>query len=177
MNRMVNFKIQDKKVIYLNTEANCTKLQTADTLKNLNFSWNIPSVRVDDLAHLSVANFQHEGTGDGNHVLTFRIEDIQYNSRNYYSSTNISSPILISGSLTSTANYWSGDNFGLTLTPQIINNITITASDTLSDPFAGVDVNLKFLFCLVIDEFDIKTTEIGNPYGESRMNNLNNKLY
>ena len=66
--------------------------------------------------------------------------------------------------------------FGLTLTPQIINNITITATDTLSDPFAGVDVNLKFLFCLVIDEFDIKTTEIGNPYGESRMNNLNNKF-
>ena len=42
MNRMVNFKIQDKKVIYLNTEANCTKLQTTNTLKNLKFSWFVP---------------------------------------------------------------------------------------------------------------------------------------
>ena len=174
---MPNLKVQDKKLIYLNTEANCTKLVSADTTKNLEFTWTLPSIRIDDLAHLSVVNFQHEGTGDGNHVLTFRIKDIQFNSRNYYSTNNISSPILISASLTSTATYWSGDNFGITLTPQIINSITIISSDTLSNPFAGVATTLQFVFCLSIEEFDVKLTQVGNPYGEARMDNLNNKLY
>ena len=51
------------------------------------------------------------------------------------------------------------------------------ATDTLSDPFAGVATTLQFVFCLIIDEFDIKLTEYGNPYGEARTDNLNNKLY
>ena len=174
---MPNLKVQDKKIIYLNTEANCDKLLSYDTTKNLEFTWNVPSIKIDDLAHLSVANFQHEGTGDNNHILTFRIKDVSFNSRNYYSTNNVSSPILISASLSSTATYWSGDNFGITLTPQVINSITIMGTDTLSDPFAGVATTLQFLFCLVIDEFDVKLTEYGNPYGEARTNNLNNKLY
>ena len=174
---MPNLKVQDRKIIYLNTEANCTKLVSGDTTKNLEFTWNIPSMKIDDLAHLSVLNFQHEGTGDGNHILTFRIKDIQFNSRNYYSTNNISSPILISASLSSTATYWSGDNFGITLIPQMINSITIIASDTLSNPFVGVATTLQFVFCLSIEEFDVKMTEYGNPYGEARVDNLNNKLY
>ena len=51
------------------------------------------------------------------------------------------------------------------------------ATDTLNDPFAGVENTLQFVFCLVIEEFDIKLTEYGNPYGEFRTGNLNNKLY
>ena len=54
---MPNFKVQDKKIIYLNTEANCTKLANGDSTKNLEFTWRIPSLKIDDLAHLSVANF------------------------------------------------------------------------------------------------------------------------
>lgn len=174
---MPNLKVQDRKIIYLNTKANCSKTVSTDTTKNLEFTWRIPSVKIDDLAHLSVLNFQHEGTGDGNHILTFLIKDIQYNTRNYYSTNNISSSILISASLQSTATYWSGDNFGITLTPQMINTITIIASDTLNDPFSGVATTLKFVFCLSIEEFDVKLTPYGNPYGEARVDNLNNKLY
>ena len=85
---MVNYKIQDRKIIYLNTEANCSKLVSGDTTKNLEFTWNVPSIKIDDLAHLSVLNFQHEGTGDANHILTFRIKDVQFNSRNYFSTNN-----------------------------------------------------------------------------------------
>jgi hypothetical protein len=128
--RMPNLKIQDKKIIYLNTEANCYKSVNGDSTKNLEFTWNIPAIKIDDLAHLSVANFQHEGTGDNSHILTFSIKDVLFNSRNYYSTNNISSPILISASLSSATTYWSGDNFGITLTPQIINSITIMATDT-----------------------------------------------
>ena len=51
------------------------------------------------------------------------------------------------------------------------------ATDTLSDPFAGVATTLQFVFCLIIDEFDIKLTEYGNPYGEARTDKLKNKLY
>ena len=174
---MPNLKVQDKKIIYLNTEANCTKLESSDANKNLEFTWMLPSLKIDDLAHLSVAIFQHEGTGHVNQVLTFRIKDILFNSRNYYSSDNISSAILISASLSSEATYWSGNDFGITLTPQIINSITIIASDTLSDPFSGIANTLHFIMCLVIEEFDIKLTEFGNPYGEARTGNLNNKLY
>ncbi len=174
---MVNYKIQDRQIFYLNTEANCSKLASGDTTKNLEFTWNVPSIKIDDLAHLSSVNLQYEGTGDANHILTFRIKDVQFNSRNYYSTNNISSPILISASLTSPTSYWNGNDIAITLTPQIINSITIMATDTLEDPFAGVATTLKFVFCLSIDEFDVKLTQYGNPYGEARTDNLNNKLY
>lgn len=172
---MVNYKIQDRKILYLNTEANCSKLESSDTTKNLEFTWNVPSIKIDDLAHLSVVSIHFDGTGDNNHPLTFRIKDIQFNSRSYYSSDNISSPIIFAGN--TVAGFLNKDDIAITLTPQIINSITIMATDDLSNPFSGIATTLQFIICLSIDEFDVKLTQYGNPYGEARVDNLNNKLY
>ena len=48
---MPKLKIQDKTIIYLKTEANYTKLVSGDTTKKLEFTWRIPSLKIDDLAH------------------------------------------------------------------------------------------------------------------------------
>lgn len=173
---MPNYKPQDKKIIYLNTDAGCTKELSADTLKVLSYNWDINNLKIDDIAHLSVGNMQAQGTGDGGNILTFRLNNVDFITRNYFSTNNFSSPILLATTVNS-AGIANATNITLTINPQILRRITIIPSDTLADPTAGVSVNLKFIFCLIIEEFDIKLTQIGNPYGESRMNALNNKLY
>lgn len=171
---MTIYKPMFKKVIYLNTEVGCTKIATGG--KNLSYTWYLNSIKIDDIADLKLSNFVSQGTGDGNNILMFRIENLNFNSRNYFSSDNISAPLILTTSLAKTPNY-ELDLITLTLEPQIINCIKIIPSDTLDNSFAGVADTLKFIFCLVIEEYDLKLTKIGDPYGEARMNSLNNKLY
>ena len=175
---MPNYKIKDKKTIFLNTEMNCNKLQSADTLRNLEFSWDIPStIKIDDLAHLRVALFAVQKTSTVDSVITLRIKNIDYNTRQYWSSGYNSSPIIFSGLINSTTSYWNGGNIQITLIPQMIQNITITVSDDLSNSNAGVLTDVEFMLALEIDEFDVSYTEIGNPYGEHRTQNLQNRIY
>jgi len=169
------YKPQIEKIIYLNTEVNCTKTLSSDSSKNIEFSFNIPSMKIDDLAHFKIVNFSHQGTESTNNIITLRIKDIQYNSRNYYSSDNNSMPIIYNSSFNVNP-YWTSDS-GITLLPQMINNITLVASDNLSNVYGGIDVAVKFILGITINEFDVSYSQIGNPYGEHRTNILNNKLY
>ena len=169
------YKPQIQKILYLNTEVNCSKVVSGDTTKNIEFSWNLPYLKIDDLAHLKVVNFAHQGTESTNNIITLRIKDIQYNSRNYYSSDNNFAPIIFNGDFISNP-YWSPE-LGITLLPQMINNITLIASDDITNTYGGIDTAVKFIIGITIDEFDVKYSQIGNPYGEERTNNLNNKLY
>ena len=68
----------------------------------------------------------------------------------------------------------SGD-YGITLRPQTIRNITISVSDSLSNNTNGVSTTTEFMFVLKVAEVDAKVSQVGDPYREGR-SNLNLKL-
>ena len=55
--------------------------------------------------------------------------------------------------------------YHLTLSPQVINKITIVVDDDAIRN-VGVDAGINFILCLKIEEFDVKLTRIDNPYEE-----------
>lgn len=170
---MVNWKVKDRQVIILNSEVNCIKTNASGI--NTSFTWNNLNIKIDDPAHIFISNFQKEGTGDGSKIITFRISGVDYT--NYKSTGGNGNPVIFFGSF-STNSYWNGEDTAITLRDnQYINSITLLASDTLSNPNAGIADTLKFMMCLIVEEFDPEYTQFGNAYGEARINNLNNKRY
>ena len=53
----------------------------------------------------------------------------------------------------------SSDDFGITLAPQNINNITLTISDDTTNRNNGIANTIKFVICLVITEFEPEIVE------------------
>lgn len=167
-----NYKILENKVIYLNTETNCIK--TTIDGKNTEYTWNIPSITIDELARLNVFNIQF----DSSTTLTFtdnifflRLKNVLYNPSSYFSSDNTGYPLIFVGKYTSTENsYWNSANSSINIIPQTINTISVVVSDSLTNPMAGVDSTLSFVLGICIEQYDGKISEVGNPYGEANKN-------
>lgn len=179
-----SYKVLDDKILYLNTEANCTKTTQTDAngIFNVEFSWNIPSITIDEFAKLKVFSMTHEVKtniidptlsqlssnhvfGHGDNVLTFRLKDVLYNPSTYYSSDNTAYPLIWSGSFfENEPMVWNADLSGITIIPQTINKISLVVSDLLSNPYAGIYNTLGFLIGISIQQYDLKLSEINNPY-------------
>ena len=162
-----SYKVLDDKILYLNSEVNCTKITNGAT-NNVEFIWNIPSITIDEFAKLRVFNFQHKANSDTDHadrVLTFRLKNVLYNQSTYFNSDNTSYPLLFAGTFTtSETTYWNADLSGITIIPQTINTISIIASDILSSANNGIPVGISFMMGINIQQYDLKLSEINNPY-------------
>ena len=161
-----SYKVIDDKIFYLNTETNCTKVTDGGS-KNIEFIWKIPSITIDEFAKLRVFTCQHTATTDTDHVgkiLSFRLKNVLFNPSTYYSSDNTQYPLIFSGTFTSEATYWNSDFSGITIIPQTINAISIVVSDSLTSQTSGISTNLSFVIGMNIQQYDLKLSEINNPY-------------
>lgn len=173
-----SYKVLDNKIIYLNTQANCTKITQTDERGTFNteLSWNIPSITIDEFAKLRVFTVIHEMNVPtpesalhiqyhGDNVLSFRLKDILYNPSTYYSSDNTAYPLIWAGTFNPNEPiYWNTDFSAITIIPQTINKITLVCSDLLSNPFIGIQEPFNFLIGISIEQYDLKLSEINNPY-------------
>jgi hypothetical protein len=161
-----SYKVLDDKVIYLNSEVNCTKITNGAT-KNIEFIWNIPSITIDEFAKLRVFNFQHKANSVADHddrVLSFRLKNVLYNQSTYFNSDNTSYPLLFAGTFLNESSYWNADLSGITIIPQTINTISIVVSDSMTDANNGIPVGFSFIIGMNIQQYDLKLSEINNPY-------------
>ena len=156
-------------IIYLNTNFNCTITANAAG-KNTEFSWILPDININDLGYLSVLNINpvnHSTTLQ----YTFRLKNVDVDSRNVFCS-DYGPPILNVSTFGSTVS--SGllgvTEYGLTLPPQTLRNITINVSDSITNMNNGIGSTIQFIIGLKIKEFDPKITRIDNPYEEGRSN-------
>jgi hypothetical protein len=168
------YKAINDYTLYLNTNFNCTKTVNGSS-KNTEFSWTIPEVEIEDLGYLHVVNVVAVGASTSLPYVLRLKGGVEYNST-FNFSTDYGYPIL---SVFTVANGvsvggTSGD-YGITLRPQTIRNITISVSDSLSNNTNGVSTTTEFMFVLKVAEVDAKVSQVGDPYREGR-SNLNLKL-
>ena len=168
------YKAINDYTLYLNTNFNCTKTVNGSS-KNTEFSWTIPEVEIEDLGYLQVVNVVAVGASTSLPYVLRLKGGVEYNST-FNFSTDYGYPIL---SVFTVANGVSvggtSGNYGITLRPQTIRNITISVSDNLSNNTNGVSTTTEFMFVLKVAEVDAKVSQVGDPYREGR-SNLNLKL-
>lgn len=160
-----SYKVLDDKIIYLNTEANCTKVSNGTN--NVEFIWNIPSITIDEFAKLRVFTFQHKANSTADHddrILSFRLKNVLCNQSTYYHSDNTGYPLLFAGSFIAESSYWNADLSGLSIIPQTINTISIVVSDSMTSANNGIPVGFSFIIGMNIQQYDLKLSEINNPY-------------
>lgn len=155
-------------IIYLNTNYNCTI--TSSGGKNIDFSWILPDIVINDLGYLSVLTINpinHSTTAQ----YTFRLKNVDVDSKDIFCS-DYGPPILNVSTFGTTVS--SGllgvTEYGLTLPSQTLRNITINVSDSISNMNSGIGNTVQFIIGLKIKEFDPKITRIDNPYAEGRSN-------
>ena len=151
-------------IIYLNTNFKCTVTTNASS-KNTKFSWVLPDIVIDDLGYLSVFNIRPVNHSTST-IYTFRLKNVEVDSKNIFSS-DYGAPILNTIVFGST---FLPNEYGLTLPPQTIRNITISVSDDITNMNSGIGNTIQFVIGLKIKEFDAKISRIDNPYAEGRAN-------
>lgn len=156
------YKPRADTIVYLNTNYNCTKI-TSGT-KNTDFSWVLPDIIINDLAYLSVVKIIPVNHSTST-PYTFRLKSVEIDSKNFVSS-DYADPIL-SVNIFDPA-YSSTFEYGLTLPPQTLRNITINVSDSISNSNSGIGNTIQFIIVLKIREFDASITRIDNPYAEAQ---------
>ena len=130
-------------------------------------TWNIPDIAINDLGRLAAVNIVSTGY-TATTPYTFRINGLQYDSRNSFYS-DYGNPILSIAQQTNMCSFGSvgSSNYNITLSPQTIRQIQISVDDSLTAKDTGVLVAVNFVIAIEIEEFDPVVTEIGDPYKES----------
>ena len=147
----------------LGTEATFTVAFT----RTFTYTWNIPDIAINDLGRLAAVNIVSTGY-TATTPYTFRINGLQYDSRNSFYS-DYGNPILSIAQQTNMCSFGSvgSSNYNITLSPQTIRQIQISVDDSLTAKDTGVLVAVNFVIAIEIEEFDPVVTEIGDPYKES----------
>ena len=157
-----SYKIIDDKILYLNTEVNCTKVAAGS--KNVEFIWKIPSITIDEFAKLKVFTCQQGAGTRGSSVLSFRLKNVLFNQSTYYSIENSQFPLIFAGSFNTDTTFWDTTLSGISIIPQTLNTISIVVSDVLTNQSAGIDNTISFLIGIHIQQYDLKLSQINNPY-------------
>ena len=133
--------------------------------KTFSYTWNsISQLVINDLAKLTVFNVIVNNFV-ATTPYTFRISNIQYDSRNSFFS-DYGQPILCITENTNVCNYGTLGG-SIILTPQTINSITITVDDDITTKGSGQSASINFVIALQIEEYDPNYTEVGDVYAES----------
>ena len=150
-----------KHTLYLHSNKATT---TTSGSKVTSYSWQIPPFQIDELAELQVGSIASIGASS-TAIYTFRVANpMSYGYTNYCSDGGL--PILFS-LLLNNLNAMFRNDFGIILNQQNINNITLTCSDDITNPSAGISNGISFVICIVIQEFQMSLQEISNPYKDA----------
>ena len=155
-----SYKIIDDKILYLNTEVNCTKVAAGS--KNVEFIWK--PITIDEFAKLKVFTCQQGAGTRGSSVLSFRLKNVLFNQSTYYSIENSQFPLIFAGSFNTDTTFWDTTLSGISIIPQTLNTISIVVSDVLTNQSAGIDNTISFLIGIHIQQYDLKLSQINNPY-------------
>ena len=147
-----------KRTIYLQSNKATTTTNPA-TSKYNSFTWVIPPIIIDEVAELQVGSIASQNSS-ATAIYTFRLKTpMGYGNTNF--SADGGAPIIFSLILNNYNSMFRND-FGVILSLQSINNISIQVSDDYTNPDAGIATNLNFVLCLVIQEFQVNLQETTN---------------
>ena len=144
---------------------------TPSFARTYEYNFNIPDIVLNDLGKLSLLNVVATGYTAAT-PYTIRVKNILFNNRDAYYS-DYGAPILGIVQQTNICNGTGGvgkDALSILLPPQIINKITIVVDDDIANTNSGCLATIKFVFTLLLEEYDPVLTEVGNPYNESARN-------
>jgi len=144
---------------------------TVSFVRTYEYNFDIPDIVLNDLGKLSLLNVVATGYTAAT-PYTIRVKNILFNNRDAYYS-DYGAPILGLVQQTNICNGTGGvgkDALSILLPPQIINKITIVVDDDIANMNSGVLATLKFVFTLLLEEYDPVLTEVGNPYNEAQRN-------
>jgi hypothetical protein len=152
---MVYKKIKQKKIYYLNSNDAIISKGTGNTgNNNLEYSCDIPELCLNDWGEVQIGSLASNGASS-TAIYTVRVKNISckdvWEAKGSY-------PVLCS-LLWNNYNSMFRDDFGITLSPQNINNITLLISDDTTNQNNGITNTVKFVICLVITEFEPEIVE------------------
>ena len=145
-----------------------TAIFTVAFTRNFGYTWNIPDIEINDLGKLAVVNLVASGF-TATTPYTFRINGIQYDSRNCFYS-DFGNPIICMAQQTNMAGFGSlsENKCSIILSPQTIRQIQINVDDSLTTKDAGILATINFVIELELEEFDVAITRIDDPYNEGQ---------
>lgn len=153
-------------VLYLNTETNCVKTQNSAGTKNVEYTWTISPLVLNEYSILKVFSVAHDATthntDHADNIITFRLKDVIYNPELYRSTDSSGYPIIFSMPFDTESQYFNADLGGLYLIPQTLNRISIVASDSTTVGNNGVSTNIQFVLGICIQQYDRKYSEVEN---------------
>jgi hypothetical protein len=163
---MIYSRALENIVVALNTEIGCVRTNNTADSKTINFTWNNLNIHLGEHAVMKLVSIAHDAgthaTEHGDSILQFRLGGgVRYNPALFVSSDK-GAPLIFASSFDAENQYNFSDIGGIYLEPQTINNITLSASDSLSDIAAGINKGLQFLIMLVIQPYDKKYSAIEN---------------
>jgi hypothetical protein len=161
-------KIKQKKVFYLNSNDATTSKGTGNAgANNLDFSWDIPEVCLNDWGEVQVSSIASTGAS-ATAIYTIRMKNVSCKD---VWEPKPSWPVLCC-SLWNNSFSMFRDDFGIVLSPQNLNNITISISDDTTNRNNGITSTIKFVICVVISEFEPEMVE----YNETVTQNAGQRM-
>lgn len=154
-------KPMEKIQLYLNSEitTNCVKRASGDGTKNIELTWTISPIVLNEYSVLKLITMQHTSTSHsakhGDKILTFRLKDVLYNPELFRTNDNSPYPVVFAGSYVNNEPvYYNYQSSGIGLLPQTINTISMILTDDIANAYSGIDADLKFFIGLSIEPYD-----------------------
>lgn len=157
------YKPMENYILWLSTEQNCTKRNSSDGAKTLEYSWDISPIILNEYASLKLFSIHHQTGTHGDNIHTVHLKDILYNPELYRTSENTGYPILSSSKWKQNeTNYYSMEDSRIYIVPQTIRKINLVISNSITDPAAGCNSDMTFMIGICIEPYDRKLSDYEN---------------
>jgi hypothetical protein len=123
--------------------------KTSDGSLNYSFRFETQPIPILNKAVLKVANLTHSGSGHGNDIIIFKINGVMIDYNRFISNDG-GLPTIIATNFTTSRNYTEENE--IPLIKQTINSISISVSNSLTNPNAGISNLFNFCISLKIEE-------------------------
>lgn len=157
-----SYQYKKSRIIWLNTATATSSVSTGNTYYE--FSFDIPQFYLYNQTKLKVVSYT---TNDNNaKIIVIKLKNLAYDANSTYNSDKEAFPTLFVAH-TGVAGMLLNNQYSLTLTPQLITNITFSLSNTLTARNAGYTISANsghFIIGLLFEDEDLVSDDITSIY-------------
>lgn len=164
-----SYQYKKKRIIWLNSFYATSSINngaTSGACIYYEFSFDVPPFQLYNRTNLKVVSYtSNENTARPMYI---KIKNLQYEPESTYCSDKEAFPLLYVSHLAATG-MLANDKFSLTLTPQLINNITIKINDSFISRDTGFSINVTsgtghFILGLLFEDDDLISDNTVSQY-------------
>jgi hypothetical protein len=160
---MPSYQYKKNRILWLNSAFATTSIANGTTYYEL--SYDVPPFQLYNQTKLKVVSYiSNESNAK---IIIIKLKNLMYDNNSTYNSDKEAYPTLFVGH-TGVASQMNNNQYSLTLVPQLVSNITISLSDTLSTRNAGFTISGggagNFILGLLFEDMDLEIDNAVSPY-------------